>query len=276
MVAEKYHDFGALAVSVTDIALDVAVMLEFHAQGLETHFILSLTCFALAQTTYSLLFVQRWIGHDGSSGRHTQSNLRMCQAIGFVLVWPFAQFIPLLICLEAQGFECVSRGLRFLNLTPRTPKTEHDNSLWGKLSRRWSAHAGFFLEALVEAVPQSAIQVHAALLRPPSAIDTLSIIMSLVVIVSKAHFVAFSPDPKTFAFHGWCLAADVFGLFAAVAWLRDGIGVTLAYGVVVAGFGSLFMAGWSVVAFANFDDHLKLQRCADRDGRNCIRVEIPP
>jgi hypothetical protein len=268
MVSEKYHDFAALAVSITDIVLDVLVMLEFRAQGLVTHFVLSLSCFALAQTSYSLLFVQRWIS-DASF-----RNLRFAQAVGFVLVWPFAQLIPVLICLEAQGFECVTRFLKCLHLKPRTRKDAHDNSLWGKLSRRWSAHAGFFLEALVEAVPQSAIQVHAALLRPPSVIDTLSIIMSLVVIVSKAHFVAFSPDPKTFAFHAWCLAADVFGLFAAVAWLRDGVGVTLAYGVVVAGLGSLFMAGWSVVLFANFDDHLKQQRSADHDGRKCVRTEV--
>merc|ERR1719271_106326 len=125
MVAEKYHDFAALAVSIADILLDVAVMLEFRAQGMETHFLLSLTCFALAQTSYSLLFVQRWIGHESS-----HRNLRMVQAVGFVLVWPFAQFIPLLICLEAQGFECVSRGLRLLHLKPRDRKAEHDNSIW--------------------------------------------------------------------------------------------------------------------------------------------------
>ena len=114
MVSEKYHDFAALAVSITDIVLDVLVMLEFRAQRMQTHFALSLTCFALAQTSYSLLFVQRWIRREASF-----RNLRLAQAVGFVLVWPFAQLIPVLICLEAQGFECVSRGLR----VPPLPST---------------------------------------------------------------------------------------------------------------------------------------------------------
>merc|ERR1719326_1197724 len=111
-----------------------------------------------------------------------------------------------------------SAGLR---PTERAQAASADtDSLWVLLQRKYHAHAGFLVEALVEAIPQCALQTAAVVLaRESSALNVFSILLSLSVIGSKGWLAAYSMHRPTFAFNSLCIATDVAGCFATSAWM---------------------------------------------------------
>ena len=72
------------------------------------------------------------------------------------------------------------------------------------------AHVGFLVEACVEAIPQSVLQLvamqHAG---EVSFFSVLSIILSISCLASKGYIASFSVHFRTFVFNALCIAADV-------------------------------------------------------------------
>ena len=117
---------------------------------------MSLAIFGLAQCAYSFLFV-------ASYGLHL-SNRGKCLA--FCAALPFSQLVPTFTLVESMHTEGVSRllsavGLRESAFVASEASSTHAqaDSMWIMLQRKYHAHAGFLLEALVEAIPQCALQL---------------------------------------------------------------------------------------------------------------------
>eukprot|EP00316_Scyphosphaera_apsteinii_P004526 CAMPEP_0119305526 /NCGR_PEP_ID=MMETSP1333-20130426/6509_1 /TAXON_ID=418940 /ORGANISM="Scyphosphaera apsteinii, Strain RCC1455" /LENGTH=480 /DNA_ID=CAMNT_0007308641 /DNA_START=55 /DNA_END=1494 /DNA_ORIENTATION=+ len=221
----------------------------------------------MAQTSYSLLFVVTF-------GRHLSNRMK---ALVFFLAFPFAQIVPIFTLLESLRMPVLVRLLNRCGLRPSEyvePASSQSDSLWTLLQRKYHAHAGFLLEALVEAIPQCSLQLAALVFGTLhdgapgiTPIAVWSIFMSLAVICSKGWLVAYSLHRPSFAFNCLCVAADVTCLFASIAWLtlQLAAGQTsaaasaawlwcwlLASGVVIGVVG-----GFAATLFSISDDHLK-------------------
>ena len=209
---ELSFDFFTAALSVSDIIADIAVAVEFYQAERFTLFYLSLAIFCLAQCCYSFLFAATYGGH--------LSNTRKCCT--FLVALPFAQLVPLFTLIESFHLPSISAMLRSVKLEPTSsekPASDTDG-LWQFLQRKYHAHAGFLVEALVEAIPQCALQIAAVVLaRESSALNLFSILLSLAVIGSKGWLAAYSLHRPTFVFNSLCIAADVAGCFATSAWM---------------------------------------------------------
>ena len=211
--AEVGFDVVSCAISVADIVFDIAVAVEFHRRGQYTFFALSMCIFALAQASYAFLFVATYGGHRSNSYK----------LVAFLVALPFSQLVPVFTLLESMHLAPISRALSRLGLRPTSSDIDEDgkaDSLWSTLQRKYQSHAGFLLEALVEALPQCGLQIAAlVLLGDASTLTVLSILLSLSVICSKGWLAAYSLHRPTFVFNSLAIAADVAELFASAAWI---------------------------------------------------------
>ncbi len=55
--------------------------------------------------------------------------------------------------------------------------------------------------------------------KDPSVLNTLSIILSIVALVSKSIVFCYSTDVYAMICNWLCICADTFGLFAVLAWV---------------------------------------------------------
>ena len=177
--AEAAFDTITAAISLADIAADVAVAVEFAHAGRMGFFAVSCAIFAAAQSCYAFLFVLTFGAH--LSNKH--------KSVVFFIALPFSQLVPIFTLLEAQTSlfaGCLTRiGLRPTNNMLDAAPNGSD-SLWTLLHRKFHSHAGFLVEALVEAIPQCALQIAAVVSAGEfTPLALLSILLSLSVICSS-------------------------------------------------------------------------------------------
>mmetsp|Transcript_12915 Transcript_12915/g.29465 ORF Transcript_12915/g.29465 Transcript_12915/m.29465 type:complete len:814 (-) Transcript_12915:176-2617(-) len=265
--AEFAFDLLTAAVSLADVAADVAVCLDFWSSGRLGFFAVSMAIFGLAQASYAFLFVVAFGSH--------LSNCR--KLVTLFIALPFSQLVPVFTMLESLHLDRVSSGLTRLGLRPTrelstTVTPSGVDSVWTLVHRKFHAHMGFLVEAIVEAIPQCALQVSAVVLSgEASALALLSILLSLTVIASKGWIAAYSLHRPTFVFNSFAIAADVACLFATSAWaaqrlmhpeddapqLANTLGHMLV-GMGLAGTVLGVVGGAGATLFSIADDHLKV------------------
>eukprot|EP01083_Nonionella_stella_P082936 229124_1 len=85
------------------------------------------------------------------------------------------------------------------------------------------SHFGFIIEAVVESTPQSILQMIYLIMYHSSSsfnmINIASILMSMIVVVSKGSLLSYSIYRKASVFNFLCFALDIFGIFTVAAWL---------------------------------------------------------
>lgn len=85
------------------------------------------------------------------------------------------------------------------------------------------SHFGFIIEAVIESIPQSILQMIFLIMYHSSAsysiINVLSIVMSMTVVSSKGTLLSYSIYRKASIFNFLCFAIDIFGIFTISAWL---------------------------------------------------------
>jgi hypothetical protein len=169
---------------------------------------------------YSFLFTLHW-GKDFSS---------LAKCLVFFLVLPVGQFVPFLAWIESFEFKSVNKAFEMLNLhTKNNTRDEEDlrafeeaggDLLYEYIQRKFYSHAGFLIEALAEAIPQSILQTIAVLyFGEPSILFIVSIFVSICVISSKGYLISYSMHRPTFVFNFICIFADVLCMFATICWL---------------------------------------------------------
>jgi len=249
-----FLDCFVLVTSSADIILDVLVTIEFYELEHYECFWVSLSIFILAQFSYAFLFACTWARNHGAWGQ-----------IGvFFAILPFGQFVPFFTFAESFHFESMDKFIQSWGLTPTEKLILEDgqDSLWLYLQNKYQAWSGFLIEAFVEAIPQCLLQTIAVIIYgKATTLNLLSIIVSVVVIASKGYLISYSLDRKTFAFNICCVACDVFNLFAIICWLFHDDAHLLKTGLWkwFAGIGMALsaLAGFSLLMFSIFDDHLK-------------------
>jgi hypothetical protein len=263
------NDLVVVNVSLVDIVCDVLVTIEFYQQRKWAFFWISMLIFLLAQCSYAFLFSATWAKTKGRWG----------QLAWFFAVLPFSQLVPFFAYVETFHMDCLDKSIRWLGLTPtedlRCAVGATEESLWGYIQSKYQAHAGFLVEAFVEAIPQCVLQTVAIIIYgEASALNILSILISIIVVASKGYLVSYSIDRTTFIFNYLCIVADCFGLIASFTWLfagssSDGIrifdgtadGPTMVWGwLCLLGMGLSCVGGFFLLWFTIFDDHLKTRQ----------------
>lgn len=191
---ELTFDFATAALSIADIVADVAVAIEFFHAERYAFFYVSLIIFGLAQACYAFLFV-------GTFGDHLSNCSKL---FAFLVALPFSQLVPVFTLVESFHLPRVNAALHAAGLRPTSTieaPTDDTDSLWTLLQRKYHAHAGFLVEALVEAIPQCSLQVAAVVIaHDASALNVFSILLSLAVIGSKGWLAAYSLHRPTCVF----------------------------------------------------------------------------
>ena len=167
-VLDAVHDAAVVGFSLADIATDILVALEFRADGHATLWTVSAAIFALAQLSYAFLFVFVFAREWSACGRLAL----------FFAVLPVAQLVPFFTWFESFHWPALDARLREAGLKPTavaeveaadrddgTAEGEDDGGaagedfLFGYVRSKYQAHAGFIVEAFVEAVPQAVLQI---------------------------------------------------------------------------------------------------------------------
>ena len=192
-----------------------------------------------------------------------------------MLALPFSQLVPVFTLLESLHLPAVSKLLRRVGLRPTVEDataTSDGDSLWALMQRKSQAHAGFLVEALVEAIPQCALQVSAVVVAGDGVgAHHLLDPRSLSVICSKGWLAAYSLHRLSFAFNVAAIAADVVGpllpLRRRAVTLGDAarcrpLPHARIVWLVLGGAGAClgFAGGGAAVGFSVADDHLKTRR----------------
>ena len=108
----------------------------------------------------------------------------------FFAALPLSQLVPTFVWLESFHVKGVDDALRRVGLEPTnaagTAAGGDTDELWAFVRQKFSSHAGFIAEAVMEALPQAVLQVgFAARAGRVSLLNGLSIALSLVVLSSK-------------------------------------------------------------------------------------------
>jgi len=289
---ELAFDAITAAVSAADIVTDVLVALEFYRGGYYGFLGVSLAVFVAAQLSYAFMFAANYAPSDSACK----------QLLAFSLVLPLAQLVPMFTWIESLHFPGVTRTMSDLGLVSSENRADaepgHDDQLWSVIQSKYRAHAGFLLEAIIEAVPQGLLQTAFVVVYGDlTPINALSLALSLVVLCSKGWIFSYSLHRLTFCFNSLCITSDILGLFATICWLaspaaraawaHSGINVETRGSVsllnltnetvdnpdssglavqatrlwlylAAVGLGLSYSGGWFLLWFSNFDDHLKL------------------
>jgi len=252
-------DAFTIVASVADIATDLLVLREFRELGYSTFFAVSATIFVLAQMSYAFLFTASYAIHRSSWPR----------VVVFLMVLPLAQLVPLFTWVEAMHLPALDSVLRRLGLRPTSygktaMEMNANESLWGLMQSKYESHAGFLVEAFVEAIPQAVLQtVFAVVARRGTALNACSIFISLLTMASKGYLLSYALDGVTFVFNFVCIVADCVGLFASATLLAvHGLHATfprVLAALSITGLVLSIVAGHALLWFTIMDDHLKLR-----------------
>merc|ERR1719320_1756756 len=80
-------------------------------------------------------------------------------------------------------------------------------------------HGGFIVESLIEALPQSILQIVALMCyKHVTALSLYSIISSMTSVAIRGIMVSYSLSRATFIFNCSCFAADIFNIFSCFSW----------------------------------------------------------
>ena len=215
-VTNLIFDMLAAIISLSDIITDIIVTVDFYQKDRMVFFGLSLTFIILAQLAYIFAFIVE-IGYESKPGR---------VFLMFLLLIPFAPILSFIFYLteDPNSFMCkflqkwfpfdVSFGS--VSIDASKPKLKQ----WMK--RKLRKHLGFIMEALIEAFPQSILQICAIVIyNEANIVSIISILISMLSVSSKTFILSiqFSMNIKTLLFNWFCCVTDFIGIFFAVSWV---------------------------------------------------------
>eukprot|EP00667_Euglena_gracilis_P010173 EG_transcript_10360 len=206
-------DVLTVALGVTDVVSDIMVCVQFYQQGLWVPFGFCVLILLNANVVYTHFSVEQGLlasppmfGHVGLLVHERLVAYPRRRLILYGLVFPVAQAMPALNWLLCK-----------MSAPPDTkgpqPRRLMD-TLHGALEEHWRSHGLFFVETVVESIPQSILQlIVITILDQVTAIQILSIVLSIVSIISKAYALSLSLDLRVFALKLLMLSYDVLAMF---------------------------------------------------------------
>ena len=213
------YDLLTILISIADVITDIWVIYKFYIDKRETFFIVSLIVMILAQLSYGIAFVLRF--QPVWERQRRQTELRgLAMFITILPLTPFMSFI--FYWCEMNDENCFLKCLnKMFHISDELDLTAANNEpkimIWIKKKAR--KHMGFILEAMVEALPQSIIQLIAIVYyQDTEIINVISICISLLSVATKTMVFSVAIDFKVFIYNWLSLVCDFFGLFAIICW----------------------------------------------------------
>lgn len=299
VAADYFYDFAAVGISTSDIVTDLLVVREFYLAEKWAVAYVATIILVCAQIFYLMFFYGIYIDDSEKlNGKHCK------QTIIILLMLPFGQLVPLFMWIEAHRFGWLLKVMEYIGLMVRDRPEAYgegdDLLVW--IQNTFRKHGGFVIEAFLEALPQSILQMVAILYyQEATTLSICSIILSMTSVASKGIIMSYSMNWHSFVFNSVCFAADIFGIFASLSWVfyknnqddgstslvnEDTFAQIWFYQLVLL-FGSLFLvaglviftkAMWLLFACCLARDHnnqrycslVNWQRCLTRSRRNCL------
>ena len=214
------YDLLTILISIADVTTDVWVIYKFYIDKRQTFFIIALIVMIVAQLSYAFAFVFRF--QPRWSRSYLDEKIRVF--LMFCTILPLTPIMSFLfywceINDENVFIQCIDKIFHiedelYINADdPNQPKI----LIWIKKKAR--KHMGFILEAMVEALPQSIIQLIAIVYyQDTEIINVVSICISLLSVATKTMVFSIAIDFKVFIFNWLSLVCDFFGIFAIICW----------------------------------------------------------
>jgi len=246
-VLDHLYDAAVCGFSFVDIFCDVAVTIQFYMSGHMKFFWISMFILFLAQIAYAAMvaFSLDPLPHrdNAKMDYKQQANYRnQKNVILFIVALPFGQLVPLyLMAVNAfpgkfdrihkkLGYKSILGGLERELFSAGGKRSSNDDdeddlihgdplSLY--IRHKLMSHMGFLIEALIEAIPQSILQMVFLIMYSDhvSTINLVSIFMSMIVVASKGTILSYSIYRSAAIFNFLCFSLDIFGIFCVVSWL---------------------------------------------------------
>ena len=220
----KSYDLITILISIADVTTDIWVIYNFKIAKRTTFFTISLIIMILAQLSYAIAFMWRFRVEEKDLTTYTRERKILCLFISILPFTPLMSFV-FYICSEFPN----NFLMKFLrdnfdvndSLSDELEDGINPNQakiiVWVK--KKLTKHMGFILEAMIEALPQSIIQLIAIVYyQDTQIINVISICISLLSVSTKAMVFSTAIDFRVFIFNWLSLVCDFFGIFAVVSW----------------------------------------------------------
>lgn len=202
------YDLLTILISLADVITDILVIYKFYIDKRKGGFALSIVVMILAQLSYPLTFIYRFCPQSCLS-----TTVMLC--IMFLLT-------PVVPCIcywcEVDKKNCLIKLFGIADRLNIDTKYNHPKmKTWIKTKAR--KHMGFILQAMIEALPQSIIQMIAIVYyQERETIYVISICVSLLNVAINTMVFHISIDFKVFIYNWLSFVCDYFGLFAIICW----------------------------------------------------------
>eukprot|EP01083_Nonionella_stella_P022666 62684_1 len=192
---EIAYDIFTVVVSLLDVITDIMVLIQFYSSGRMTFFYISLTILIVAQFAYTMAFW--WKFADAGTYNEPGNALFACccllplsPLLAYAFYFTSDESSPLFKFFE-HLFECRCRIECCRSKSSN--RTNDNNDPKQNALRKWvhdklMKHLGFIIEALIEAFPQSILQLIAIVYYNDSHnyVSIFSILLSMISVSTKS------------------------------------------------------------------------------------------
>ena len=219
-----------VSISVIDVVSDTLVAWQFYDEGHMLWFWLVAASVIISSIVYSFIAVEAGLMDTSSGFKHPILQLPHIRLILYPLIFPFAQLVPMVNWANQMMIRkrVIHRRGDSIGMTREDSLSEVVReeleqveasaavieSLEQSIDDHLATHGLFFIETIVESIPQSVIQLLAVTsIGSASVVQVVSMMISLFSIVSKAYMFSNAYDMRIIIFKFCLVAHDVFSLF---------------------------------------------------------------
>ena len=216
------YDLLTILISIADVTTDVWVIYKFYIDKRQTFFIISLIVMILAQLSYAIAFVFRF--QPQWTPKLKRQKYRKRTFGMFCIVLPLA---PVLFFIfywcemnDKNWFlTWLDKWLYIGDELYPTSNLPNQPQILTWIKTKARKHMGFVLEAMMEALPQSIVQLIAIVYyQDTEIINVISICISLLSVTTKTMVFSMAIDFKAFIYNWLSLVCDFFGIFVTICW----------------------------------------------------------
>ena len=211
------YDVIAIFISIADVTTDVIVIYDFKVANRMAFFAIALTIMLVAQLAYAIVFVSRFTSEEG-----IEKHGRKRYIILLIIVLPLSPFLSFFfywLSIPDNSLIKLLNHYEFEDEWIDNISTDNGSFIIDWIAKKFLKHLGFIMEAFLEALPQSIIQLMAIVLyQETSVVSILSICISIVSVSTNSMVLSVASDTKLFLFHWVSLVTDFLWIFVCVAW----------------------------------------------------------
>ena len=215
------YDLFAITIGTLDLITDILVLISYYTNGHGTLFIISLTVLIIAQISYCIGFAIKNTGGFSECSR----NIFEITVVSLCCL-PFAPFMSFIFYLTDDKNNWLSKFLTqnfsYIEIDSNNFASQDEAPFRQMMEKKILKHMGFILEACLEALPQSILQMYAIVYFNETNILTIgSVFLSLISVSSKSLIgcVFLANDFLSIFFYWMCVITDFFGIFFIVSWI---------------------------------------------------------